>query len=54
MLQRHLRYKGLTRGKTLVDYMGTEKAVALAVRNAEARRRNTTLRRRLREAFGAR
>lgn len=53
MLQRNLLYTGITRGKTLVVVVGTEKAVALAVRNAEARRRNTTLRRRLREAFDA-
>ncbi|MDY0145417.1 MAG: ATP-dependent RecD-like DNA helicase [Kiritimatiellia bacterium] len=52
MLQRNLLYTGITRGKKLVVMVGTEKAVALAVRNAEARRRNTTLRRRLREAFG--
>jgi exodeoxyribonuclease V alpha subunit len=54
MLQRNLLYTGITRGKKLVVMVGTEKAVALAVRNAEARRRNTTLRRRLREAFGTR
>ena len=53
MLQRNLLYTGITRGKKLVVVVGTEKAVALAVRNAEAGRRNTTLRRRLREAFSA-
>ncbi len=52
MLQRNLLYTGITRGKRLVVMVGTEKAVALAVRNAEAGRRNTTLRRRLRESFG--
>lgn len=52
MLQRNLLYTGLTRGKKLVVVVGTEKAIGLAVRNAEAGRRNTTLRRRLREAFG--
>ena len=52
MLQRNLLYTGITRGKRLVVLVGTEKAVALAVRNAEAGRRNTTLRRRLRAAFG--
>ncbi len=52
MLQRNLLYTGITRGKKLVVLVGTEKAVALAVRNAEAGRRNTTLRRRLHEAFG--
>ena len=53
MLQRNLLYTGLTRGKKLVVLVGTEKAVGLAVRNAEAGRRHTTLRRRLREAFGS-
>ena len=53
MLQRNLLYTGLTRGKKLVVIVGTEKAVGLAVRNAEAGRRNTTLRKRLREAFGS-
>ena len=52
MLQRSLLYTGITRGKKLVVVVGTEKAVGLAVRNAEAGRRNTTLRKRLREAFG--
>lgn len=52
MLQRNLLYTGITRGKKLVVVVGTEKAVGLAVRNAEAGRRNTTLRKRLREAFG--
>ncbi|MDR0993747.1 MAG: ATP-dependent RecD-like DNA helicase [Verrucomicrobiota bacterium] len=53
MLQRNLLYTGITRGKRLVILVGTEKAVALAVRNVEARRRHTTLQRRLREAFDA-
>ncbi len=53
MLQRNLLYTGLTRGKKLVVIVGTEKAVGLAVRNAEVGRRNTTLRKRLREAFGS-
>ena len=53
MLQRNLLYTGITRGKKLVVLVGSEKAVGLAVRNAEAGRRNTTLRRRLRAAFGA-
>ena len=52
MLQRNLIYTGITRGKKLVVVVGTEKALGLAVRNADAGRRNTTLRRRLREAFG--
>lgn len=53
MLQRNLLYTGITRGKQLVVIVGTEKALALAVRNAEAGRRNTTLRRRLRAAFNS-
>jgi len=52
MLQRNLLYTGITRGRRLVVMVGTEKAVGLAVRHAEARRRHTTLRRRLREACG--
>lgn len=54
MLQRNLLYTGITRGRKLVVLVGTEKAVGLAVRNAEAGRRHTTLRRRLREACGPR
>lgn len=54
MLQRNLLYTGITRGKRLVVVVGTPKALSLAVRNVESRRRNTTLRRRLRQAFGER
>ncbi len=52
MLQRNLLYTGLTRGKRLVVVVGTKKALGIAVRNGEAGRRNTTLRRRLKAAFG--
>ena len=52
MLQRNLLYTGITRGKRLVVLVGTEKAVALAVKNGSAGRRYTTLVKRLREAFG--
>jgi len=52
MLQRNLLYTGITRGKKLVVLVGTGKAVALAVRNGGAARRNTTLRKRLHESFG--
>src|SRR5512136_551737 len=39
MLQRNLLYTGVTRGKRLVVLVGQKKAVAIAVRNAAARRR---------------
>ena len=39
MLQRNLLYTGVTRGKRLVVLVGQKKAVAIAVRNASARRR---------------
>jgi len=52
MLQRNLLYTGLTRGKRLVVLVGTKKALGIAVRNGEAGRRNTTLRRRLKASFG--
>ena len=41
MLQRSLLYTAVTRGKRLVVIVGTRRAVALAVRNADARRRYT-------------
>jgi exodeoxyribonuclease V alpha subunit len=39
MLQRNLLYTGITRGKRLVVLVGQRKALAIAVRNAGARRR---------------
>ena len=39
MLQRNLIYTGVTRGKRLVVLVGQRKAVAMAVKNASARRR---------------
>ena len=39
MLQRNLLYTGVTRGKKLVVLVGQKKAVAIAARNASARRR---------------
>ena len=39
MLQRHLLYTGVTRGKRLVVLMGQKKAIAIAVRNVSGRRR---------------
>ncbi len=50
MLQRSLLYTAVTRGKRLVVLVGSKRAVALAVRNADARRRYTWLAERVREA----
>ncbi|MBQ9411960.1 MAG: ATP-dependent RecD-like DNA helicase [Oscillospiraceae bacterium] len=49
MLQRNLIYTGITRAKRVIVLVGTKKAVACAVRNVTARRRNTALARRIRE-----
>jgi exodeoxyribonuclease V alpha subunit len=48
MLQRSLLYTAVTRGKRLVVIVGSKRAVALAVRNADARRRYTWLAERVR------
>jgi exodeoxyribonuclease V alpha subunit len=48
MLQRSLLYTAVTRGKKLVVIVGSKRAVALAVRNADARRRYTWLAERMR------
>jgi exodeoxyribonuclease V alpha subunit len=48
MLQRSLLYTAVTRGKQLVVIVGTKRAVALAVKNADARRRYTWLAERVR------
>jgi exodeoxyribonuclease V alpha subunit len=52
MLRRNLLYTAVTRGKQLVVLVGTRKALAIAVRTEDARRRQTTLRERVLEAFG--
>lgn len=44
MLQRNLVYTGVTRGRKLVVIVGQKKALALAVRNADSRRRWSKLR----------
>jgi exodeoxyribonuclease V alpha subunit len=44
MLQRNLVYTGVTRGKRLVVLVGQRKALAIAVRGAQARRRWSKLR----------
>lgn len=54
MLQRNLIYTGITRGKKLVVLVGTRRALGMAVGNADAGRRNTTLCVRVREEFGVR
>jgi exodeoxyribonuclease V alpha subunit len=48
MLQRSLLYTAVTRGKKLVVIVGSKRAVALAVKNADARRRYTWLAERVR------
>ena len=48
MLQRSLLYTGVTRGKRLVVIVGSRRAVGLAVKNADARRRYTWLAERVR------
>ncbi len=52
MLQRSLLYTAVTRGKRLVVIVGSRRAVALAVKNADAAKRNTWLAERVRQALG--
>jgi exodeoxyribonuclease V alpha subunit len=47
MLQRNLLYPGITRGKRLVVLVGMSKAVAIAVKRADARQRYSALGERL-------
>ncbi len=51
LLHRNLLYTGVTRGKRLVVLVGTKKAVALAVKNDEVKRRYTGLQQALISAF---
>ena len=51
MLQRSLLYTGVTRGKKLVVLVGSKRAVGLAVRNADAKRRYTWFAERVRAAM---
>jgi exodeoxyribonuclease V alpha subunit len=53
MLQRSLLYTAVTRGKKLVVIVGSKRAVALAVRNADAKRRYTWLAERVRAMMAA-
>jgi exodeoxyribonuclease V alpha subunit len=50
MLQRSLIYTAVTRGKKLVVLVGSKRAVQLAVRNADAKKRYTWLAERVRAA----
>jgi exodeoxyribonuclease V alpha subunit len=50
MLQRSLLYTAVTRGKKLVVLVGSKRAVGMAVRNADARKRYTWFAERVREA----
>ncbi len=50
MLQRSLIYTAVTRGKKLVVIVGSKRAISLAVRNADAKKRYTWLAERLRAA----
>ncbi len=50
MLQRNLLYTAITRSRKLVVLVGTEKAIAIAVKQAGTTRRITTLRQRLQAA----
>jgi exodeoxyribonuclease V alpha subunit len=52
MLARNLLYTGVTRGKQLVVLIGQRKALAIAVKNGQARRRYSMLRTRLQSLFG--
>ncbi len=54
MLQRSLLYTAVTRGKQLVVIVGSRRAVQLAVKNADARRRYTWLAERVRAELAAR
>ena len=47
MLQRHLLYTGVTRGRELVVIVGSRKALHMAVRNNKVVVRHTRLRERL-------
>lgn len=49
LLYRNLLYTGITRGKKLVVMVGTRKAIAIAVKNEEVRKRFTGLEKALRQ-----
>ncbi|MCX6989540.1 MAG: ATP-binding domain-containing protein, partial [Chlamydiae bacterium] len=49
LLNRNLLYTAITRGKKLVILVGSKKALAIAVRNEEVKRRHTGLKNRIQE-----
>jgi exodeoxyribonuclease V alpha subunit len=51
LLFRNLLYTGITRGKKKVVLLGTKKAIAIAIRNDQAKKRLTGLEDALREFF---
>ena len=51
LLNRNLLYTGITRGKRLVILIGSKKALAMAVRNEEVKKRHTGLKDRIQELF---
>ena len=53
LLQRNLLYTAITRGRKLVVVVGATRAMAMAVRRVDSRRRVTTLRTRLSEMAAA-
>lgn len=53
LLNRNLLYTGITRGKKLVILIGTKKALAIAVRNEEVKKRHTGLKERLTEILAS-
>ncbi|MBA3818145.1 MAG: AAA family ATPase, partial [Deltaproteobacteria bacterium] len=53
MLQRSLLYTAVTRGKRLVVIVGSKRAISLAVKNADAKRRYTWLAERVRAELDA-
>jgi exodeoxyribonuclease V alpha subunit len=53
LLYRNLLYTGITRGKKMVVLVGSKKALAMAVKNEESRKRHTGLEKRLKEWFSS-
>jgi exodeoxyribonuclease V alpha subunit len=51
LLNRNLLYTGITRGKKLVILIGSKKALAIAVRNEEVKKRHTGLKERMQEVL---
>lgn len=51
MLQRNLLYTGITRAKELVILIGSKKAIAIAIKNADINKRFTCLKKRLQSSI---